>query len=275
MQREMEVLDVMTANRDKRIWAVVNGNDLKVDDSNTPPFIEVKSNKPGKGPNGEHIYLDPEESIAHMKVAQGMKVNVFASEKEFPILSKPVQMAWDTKGRLWVAAWPSYPHWRPKDEFTDKLIVLEDTNGDGKADKVTVFADHLNSPTGFEFYNGGVLLAQAPDLLFLKDTDGDGKADYSERVLNGLDSADSHHTANSFVFGPGGDLFFQEGTFHHTQVETPWGPPVRVANAGVYRFEPKTFKFEAYVSYGFANPHGHVFDRWGEDFVTDGTGNVN
>src|SRR6185369_9546185 len=87
MQREMEVLDVMTSNRDKRIWAVVHGKDIKVDDSNTPPFIEVKSNRPGKGPNGENIYLHPEESIAHMKVGQGMKANVFASEKEFPILS--------------------------------------------------------------------------------------------------------------------------------------------------------------------------------------------
>jgi glucose/arabinose dehydrogenase len=275
MQREMQVLDVITANRDKKIWGALNGKDVKVDDSNTPPFIEVKSNKTGKGPNGEHLFLDGEEAISHMKMAQGMKVNLFASEKEFPLLEKPVQMAWDTKGRLWVATWPTYPHWQPKEQMRDKLVVLEDTNGDGKADKMTVFADHLNCPTGFEFWNNGVLLAQAPDLLHLKDTDGDGKADHVERVLNGLDSADSHHTANSFVFGPGGDLYFQEGTFHHTQVETPWGPPVRSANGAVFRFDPRTFKFDVYVAYGFANPHGHVFDRWGQDFVTDGTGNVN
>jgi hypothetical protein len=71
-------------------------------------------------------------------------------------------MAFDTKGRLWVAVWPSYPHWKPKEELNDKLLILEDTDGDGKADKCTVFADHLNCPTGFEFYNGGVLVAQAP-----------------------------------------------------------------------------------------------------------------
>jgi glucose/arabinose dehydrogenase len=272
LQREMAALDVMTANRDERIWALAQGKDLKVDDSNTPPFIAVKSNKPGPGPHGEYSFLDPQEAIQHMKLAPSLKVNLFASEKEYPDLAKPVQMAWDPQGRLWVAVWPSYPHWKPKDEMNDKLLVLEDTNGDGKADKCTVFADHLHCPTGFDFYNGGVLVAQAPDLIFLKDTRKTGKADFSERILNGIGSADTHHTANSFVLDPGGALYFQEGVFHTTQVETPYGPPVRNANAAVYRYEPRTHKFEVYVSYDFANPHGHVFDRWGEDFVMDGTG---
>jgi putative heme-binding domain-containing protein len=272
MQREMEVLDVMAANRDKRIWAVAQGGDLKVDDSNTPPFIPTKTNKPGPGPGGSYIFLDGQEAIGKMTVAKGMKINLFASEKDFPELAKPVQMAFDTKGRLWVAVWPSYPHWKPKDEMNDKLIILEDTAGDGKADKMTVFADHLNCPTGFAFYNGGVIVAQAPDLIFLKDTDGDGKADVRIRVLGGIDSADSHHTANSFAVDPGGALYFQEGVFHRTQVETPYGPPRRLADAGVFRYEPRTHKFEIYVTYPFANPHGHVFDRWGRDIVYDGTG---
>jgi len=120
-----------------------------------------------------------------------------------------------------------------------------------------------------------VLVAEAPDLLFLKDTAGNGRADYRERMLGGLDSADTHHTANSFVLDPGGALYFQEGVFHRTQVESPYAPSQRCADAGVYRYEPRTQKFEVYVSYPFANPHGHVFDRWGQDFVTDGTGNVN
>ncbi len=238
-QREMEVLDVMTSNRDKRIWAVAQGGDLQVEDSNTPPFIPVKTNKPGSGPGGTHIYLDGEEAIGRMTVGKGMKVTLFASEKEFPELAKPVQMQFDAKGRLWVAAWPSYPHWKPKEEMNDKILIFEDTDGDGKADKMTVFADHLHCPTGFEFYNGGVLVAQAPDLMFLKDTDGDGKADLRVRVLSGLDSADSHHTANSFALDPGGALYFQEGTFHHTQVETPYGPPQRCINGGVFRYEPR------------------------------------
>jgi glucose/arabinose dehydrogenase/lysophospholipase L1-like esterase len=272
LQREMEVLDVMTANRDQRIWAVAQKKELKVNDTNAPDLIPVKSNKPGSGPNGEHVFLDPVEAIKHMKLAPGLKVNLFASEKEFPELAKPVQMAWDTQGRLWVAAWPSYPHWKPKDEMNDKLLVFEDTDGDGKADKCTAFAEHLHCPTGFEFYNGGVLVAQAPDLMFMKDTNGDGKADFQQRLLGGLGTADTHHTANSFVLDPGGALYFQEGVFHTTQTETPYGPPVRNVNAAVYRYEPRTHKFETYVAYDFANPHGHVFDRWGEDFVMDATG---
>src|SRR5262249_5210304 len=151
-----------------------------------------------------------------MRIAPGMKVTLFASEKEFPELAKPVQMAFDPKGRLWVAVWPSYPHWRPKEQMNDKLLILEDTDGDGRADKVTTFADGLHNPTGFEFTNGGVLVAQAPDLVFLKDTDGDDKADVRKRVLHGLDTADTHHTSNSFALDPGGAVYFQEGTFHHT-----------------------------------------------------------
>jgi putative heme-binding domain-containing protein len=272
MQREMQVLDVMTANRDKRVWAVARGGDLKVDDRNTPPFIPVKTNHPGKLPGGKHLFLDPEKAIGRMTVAKGMKVNLFASEKDFPELANPVQMAWDTRGRLWVAAWPTYPHWRPKEPMNDKILILEDTDGDGKADKCTVFAKGLHCPTGMELYGDGALVAQAPDLMFLRDTDGDGKADRAVRMLGGLDSADTHHTANSFVFDPGGALYFQEGVFHHTQVESPWAAPKRCANAGVYRFEPRTYKFEVYISHGFANPHGHVFDSWGQDIVVDGTG---
>jgi putative heme-binding domain-containing protein len=271
-QREMEILDVKTSNRDQRIWVVAQGKDLKVDDGNIPPLIPVPTNFPGRGPNGEHIFLGGEEAIQRMTVAKGMKVTLFASEKEFPELAKPVQMQFDPQGRLWVAVWPSYPHWKPTEGMNDKILVFEDTKGTGKADKMTVFADHLHCPTGFEFYNGGVLVAQAPDLMFLKDTKGTGKADLRVRVLHGLDSADTHHTSNSFALDPGGALYFQEGTFHHTQVETAYGPPLRNVNAGVYRYEPRTQKFDAYVTFPFANPHGHVWDHWGQDFVYDGTG---
>lgn len=272
MDREMEILDVMTANRDKRVWAVAQGGDMKVDDSNTPDFVPVITNKPGSLPGGVHPYLNGQDAIAKMKVPADFQVNLFADETMFPEMANPVQMAFDTKGRLFVAVWPSYPHWKPKDEMNDKLIILEDTNNDGKADKIKTFADKLHNPTGFEFWNGGVLIAQAPDLIFLKDTDGDDVADVRQRLFSGVDTADTHHSINSFVIDPGGSLYMQEGTFHHSQVESPWAAPERTANGAIFRFEPRTFKFEAYTSYGFANPHGHVVDAWGQDFVTDGTG---
>ncbi|MBS0263441.1 MAG: HEAT repeat domain-containing protein [Planctomycetes bacterium] len=272
VQRELEVLDILTANREQQVWALAQGKDPKVDDSNLPPFFPVISNKPGPLEGGKHLYLPAEEAIQKMTTGPGLKVTLFASEEQFPELVNPVQMAFDTKGRLWVAAWRTYPHWKPTEKMDDKLLILEDTNGDGRADVCKTFAGDLHNPTGFEFWNGGVLVSQGPDLLFLKDTNGDDKYDTKDRVIHGLDTADTHHTANSFVLDPGGALYFQEGTFHHTQVESPWGPPRRVANGAVFRYEPRAQKFDVYVSFGFANPHGHVFDRWGQDFVWDGTG---
>jgi putative heme-binding domain-containing protein len=273
MNRELEVLDVLTANHDRRVWAAARHEPTPADlDKNLPPFIPVKTNKPGPLPGGKHLFLSGEEAIGKMTVPQGVKVNLFADEAMFPEMVNPVQMAFDPHGRLWVAVWPTYPHWKPTEPMNDKLLILEDTTGDGKADRCTVFADDLHCPTGFEFCNGGVLVAQPPDLVFLKDTNGDGKADLRQRVLHGLDSADTHHAANSFVIDPGGAIYFQEGTFHHTQVETPWGPPRRCVNAGVFRYEPRTQKFDVYITHGFANPHGHAFDRWGQDIVVDGTG---
>ncbi|HJS07482.1 MAG TPA: PVC-type heme-binding CxxCH protein, partial [Pirellulales bacterium] len=175
-------------------------------------------------------------------------------------------------GRLWVAAWRTYPHWKPTEPMDDKLLILEDTDGNGRADKCTTFAGDLHNPTGFEFWRGGVIVAQGPAILFLKDTNGDDKYDVKEHLLSGVDTADTHHTANSFILDPGGALYFQEGTFHHSQIETPWGPPRRVANGAVFRYEPRSQKIDVYVSHGFANPHGHAFDEWGQDIVADGTG---
>ena len=267
MQQEMAQRDLKTANRDRRVWAVAGGGDLKVDDANLPPVEKVEPNKPGVEP-----YLSGEAAIKHMTPAKGCKVNLFASEAEFPELVNPVQMNFDTKGRLWVAAWPSYPERTPTSKSGDSLLVFEDTNGDGKADKVTHFLDDLNCPTGFQFYKDGVLVMQAPDLWFVRDTNGDGKADWKERVLMGMDSADSHHTANSMVLDPGGATYLSDGVFHRTQVETASGP-IRNEDACIYRYEPLTHKFERYAPYGFANPHGRVFDYWGTDIITDATGN--
>ena len=236
MQEEMSQRDVKTANRDRRLWAVAKGSDLKVDDSNLPAVDTLASSKPGPNPDGSHVFLSGEEAIKHMTLAQGCKVNLFASEEQFPELVSPVQMAFDTKGRLWVAAWPSYPERRPTDKVADKLLVFEDTNGDGKADKVSTFLDGLNCPTGFQFYKDGVLVMQAPDLWFVRDINGDGKADWKERVLMGMDSADSHHTANSMVLDPGGATYLSDGVFHRTQVETAEGP-VRNMDAAIFRYE--------------------------------------
>ncbi len=272
LQREISMLDVMTRNRDRRIWAVARGSDLKVNDANIPLPIDAQTNEPGRGPGGAHVFLEGHEALQKMTIGKGLKVELFASEKEFPELVNPVQIAFDTRGRLWVAAWKNYPHWEPKTPMDDKLLILEDTNGDGKADKSTVFAGDLNNPTGFEFYNGGVILAQAPNLVFLKDTNGDDRYDTKEILLHGFDTADTHHTINSFTFDPAGALYMGEGIFHRSQVESPWAPTTRLVDGGIFRFEPRTWKLDVYIPHNFPNPHGHVFDTWGRNIVFDATG---
>ncbi len=275
LQRELEVLDAECANLDRRMWALARGvAPESIPAVPVPPLIPVVTNRPGDGPEGAHAFLSGDKAVTRMTPGPGLDVNLFASEERFPDLANPVQMSWDTRGRLWVAAWRTYPHWKPDEPRDDKLLVLEDVDGDGRADTCTAFAADLHNPTGFEFWNGGVVVANAPDLLFLEDADADGVADRRERILHGLSSADTHHSANSFVLGPDGALYFQEGIFHRSQIESVHGP-VRQHDGCVWRFEPRTRRVERYAPYGFLNPHGHVFDRWGQDFVTDGTTNEN
>ena len=182
-------------------------------------------------------------------------------------------MAFDTKGRLWVAAWPNYPHWKPKEPMNDKLLILEDTNGDGKADKCKIFADDLHNPTGFEFWNGGVLVAQAPDLVFLKDTNGDDKADVASRSCSRHRHGRHAPRRQQLHRSTPAARSTSRKARSTTRRSRRRGARRRAcANAGVFRYEPRTQKFDVYVSFGFANPHGHVFDRWGQDIVVDGTG---
>ncbi len=272
MQEEMGQRDVMTTNLERRVWATARGSREPVEELPLPAVTPIGTNKPGSKPDGTYEFLGAEEAIAKMTLSPGLKVNVFASEKEFPELAKAVQMNWDTRGRLWVAVWPNYPNRTPTSTQGDSILILEDTDGDGRADKCTNFLTGLNCPTGFQFFKDGILLVQAPDLWFVRDTDGDGKGDWKERVLMGLDSADSHHTANSLIYEPGGAILLSDGVFHRTQVESIAGP-VRNIDGAVYRYEPLTAKFETYASYNFMNPHGRAFDYWGNDLITDATNN--
>jgi putative heme-binding domain-containing protein len=269
MMREMEIFDVKTENRDKGLWGVAQGKEYVVKDDNLPKELEVKTNIPGALPDGKHKYLGGEEAISKMKIAEGMKVNLFASEEMFPELINPVQMAVDTNGRLFVSVWPSYPHWNPTEPRRDKIICLPDDNGDGVADRCVTFADELNSVTGFEFWNGGMLVAALPEIWFLKDTDGDDKADLKIRMLQGVCSADSHHSANAMLIGPDGWLYWSRGIFNVAAMETPT-QTVRSGESGVHRFNPRTFEMEFHFPIG-PNPHGDSFDQWGYQFANDGT----
>ena len=277
MQRELQILDQMAANRDQRIWLVADGNQIpkEVFDDDTLPFLEPTTNvgsdndvNKGKGKLGSLSYLTAEEQLKLFELAPGFEIQLVASEEQFPELANPVSMNFDSKGRLWVSTMPSYPHWQPKTKLDDKLLIFEDDNADGKADRCKVFAGGLHQPTGFEIGDNGVYVAQQPDVLFLQDLDGDDKEDTRIRKLVGFDSADSHHGIAAFYWGPGGNLYFQEGTFKHSQVESPYGLQ-RLSEAGIWKYDPRTEKISVHCSFAFANPWGHIFDRWGQDFIGD------
>jgi len=230
--------------------------------------------EPNRGGAVDMASLDVKVALERLKPADGYEIGLFASEKEFPEIANPLAMTFDTRGRLWVLTSPTYPHVLPGVPPHDKLVILEDVNQDGRADKSTIFADGLYIPTGFELGDGGVYVSQQPNLVFLRDTDGDDKADERRILLHGFGTEDSHHSIHAFTWGPGGDLYFQEGTFLHSQVETPYGT-VRLEEAGVFRYEPRTEKLSVFVSYGFANPWGHVVDRWGQHFISDASNGNN
>ncbi|MBN36849.1 MAG: dehydrogenase [Opitutae bacterium] len=208
---------------------------------------------------------DPEVEKENFDLLPGYEVNLFAQE---PMLANPIHMTWDNRGRLWVACSWAYPQLKPGEVANDKIIILEDVDGDGRADKSTVFADGLYMPTGIELANGGCFVAQTPDVFFLKDTDGDDVADVKELPLTGFGIEDSHHSVSAWRRGPGGWIYFQEGIFLHTQVETAYGM-VRNYNGGVYQYNPRTRDLRIFASVGVGNPWGHVFTKWGQSFFVD------
>ena len=125
---------------------------------------------------------DVQKELESFKVADGFEVTLFAAE---PLVAKPIQMNWDAQGRLWVVSSTAYPHLKTGEQANDKVFILEDTNGDGKADKSTIFAEGLLTPTGILPGDGGVYVANSTEILHFADTDGDGKADKKRRVLSG------------------------------------------------------------------------------------------
>jgi len=276
LQHELSMLDVMTMNRDARVWAVAQGKDIAIDDSNVPKPVEVISNVGGGSKSssamkeGKLEYISGEEGIKHMAVAEGFEVSLFADEAQFPQLVNPVQMQFDTKGRLWVAVWPTYPKWEPLKEMNDALVIVHDDNNDGRADRVTEFA-RVQNPLGFEFWNGGVIVTCAPEMLFLKDTDGDDVADVRIIMLQGVDSSDTHHGANNLIYGPDGAIYWQSGVFMQHNHEHPWGPSLQAAASAMYRFDPRRFTISMHAN-NSPNPHGIAFDHWGYHYATDGTG---
>ncbi|MSU61793.1 MAG: c-type cytochrome [Pedosphaera sp.] len=275
---EYKKVRAMTAVRDRYIWDMAQGKpvSVEVDDRNTGELVVPKTRfgvpQQNYSEPKELRYVSGDESLKLMQVAPGYDVSLFASEETFPELAKPVQLNFDNKGRLWVSCMPTYPQWRPGDPRPkDRLLIFEDTNGDGKADKCKVFYDKLQCPTGFEFWNGGVLVVSQPRLLFLKDTDGDDKADQVVEMLDGWATDDTHHTMGAFEWSPGGLLHGLEGVSMSTTLETPWGAFRNANTPGAYVVDPRTWRVRHFITPGYGNPWCYVYDFWGQGIAGDGT----
>ncbi len=217
--------------------------------------------------NKDYPDPNPQKELESFKLAEGYEVTLFAAD---PLVAKPIQMNWDAEGRLWVVSSTAYPHLKTGEQANDKIFVLEDTDKDGKADKSTVFAEGLLTPTGILPGDGGVYVANSTEILHFSDTDGDGKADKRRRILNGFGTADTHHLIHTFRWGPEGRLYFNQSIYIYSHVETPTGVK-RLEGGGVWKLQPQTLELDVYAR-GLVNPWGLQFDRWGQSFLTDGAG---
>lgn len=208
----------------------------------------------------------PAAELASFVIHPDFEVSLFADESLG--IANPVAIQWDPRGRLWVLCTLAYAQLKPGEMPDDKLYILEDTNGDGKADRSTLFADGLNMPMGFALGHGGAWVAADMDLLFLNDTDGDDRADSREVVLTGFGNGDTHQNISNLVFDAGGFLYFSQGLHAYSQVETPWGVS-RGDTAGFWRFDPRLRRLDpfGFPSMTSQNPCGMTLDRWGALFV--------
>ena len=211
--------------------------------------------------------LNPREAAANMTVPEGFRVQLAAGE---PQVHQPIAFTIDHRGRLWVAEAYTYPIRAPEGQGKDKIIILEDTNGDGTLDSRKVFIEGLNLVSGLEIGFGGVWVGAAPYLMFIPDKDQDDKPDAEPQVLlDGFGYQDTHETLNSFIWGPDGWLYGCHGVFTHSKVGKPGATEQnRVPlNAGVWRYHPQRHEFEVFA-WGSSNPWGVDFNDTGQAFIT-------
>jgi putative membrane-bound dehydrogenase-like protein len=225
-----------------------------------PPFKGVLP------PETQQAPAPPNKAVEHLKLPDGFRATLFAAE---PDVRQPIAFAIDDRGRLWVVECYSYPNWAT--EGNDRIIILEDQNGDGRFDKRTVFWDKGANFAGIELGFGGVWVAATPYLLFIPDKDGDDRPDGQPIVmLDGWDIKARHNVFNCLKWGPDGWLYGCNGILSNSRVGRPGAPDAeRVAlNCGVWRFHPTRHTFEA-VAHGTTNPWGMDFDEHGEMFITN------
>lgn len=250
---------------DKRIHALASGAPVS-DPARTATLPKAG---PEAGAPTEAKALTPEEQLATFTLADGYEVNLFASERDGVV--KPTQFSWDEKGRLYVACSPTYPQSRASAKPADYILVLEDADRDGKADKSWKFAEGLTMVQGVEPGQGGVFVCDFDQILHFRDTDGDGRADVRRVIMSGFGIGDTHQLVNSITHGPDGSLWFSQGLHAFSRVETPWGV-ARLDRAAVWRLRPRQLRLDGFFGGGMAgaNCWGVAFDDFGQVFHKSG-----
>ena len=210
---------------------------------------------------------DVDAELKAFKVAEGFKVNLWARN---PVIFNPINMNWDRHNRAWVSTSSTYPHIKPGRIPNDRIVILEDTDRDGVADKHTVFAEGLTVPHSVMPVEGGAYVCSTTEVLFLADHDGDDRADEKHVIFSGFGNADVHHMIHGLRWSPWGDMFFTQSIYINSFIETVHGPR-RLNGSGVWRFRPETERIDVF-SRGRVNPWGHALDYHGNSFGTDGAG---
>ena len=199
-------------------------------------------------------------SVERTQVAPDLRLVLFAGE---PDIAKPIWIAWDERGRAWIAETRDYPHdVKPDGMGNDSIKICEDTDGDGRADKFTVFADKLNIPTGFTFARGGIIVSQSPRFLFLKDTDGDDKADVRTEIMTGWGINDTHAQANNLHYGLDNWL---NGAVGYSGFRGTIGGVEKQFAQGTYRFKADGSALE-FLHQFTNNTWGHSINQYGDQF---------
>ena len=228
----------------------------------SPVLRHLKKNDLGHAPSNP-----AEHTLAQMYLPPGFKAEAVVSE---PDIHQPIAMAFDERGRIWVAEAYTYPVRQPEGQGLDKLVIFEDTDGDGKFETRKVFAEGLNLVSGFEVGFGGVWVGAAPYLLFIADKNRDDKPDGEPQILlDGFGYQDTHECLNSFMWGPDGWLYGNQGVFNYAQIGKPGTPKEKRTElrAGVWRYHPVRHEFEVFAE-GGSNQWGLDYDEHGQIFMT-------
>jgi putative membrane-bound dehydrogenase-like protein len=252
------------------IWGHINFDDFL--------FYTSRPNFPNELKKEDIIILPPLDPIVNsglsgqkaaeaMTTKNGFTVKLAASE---PDVIRPISFTIDARGRLWVVEAHTYPIRAAEGQGKDRILIMDDTNGDGTLDKRTVFMENLNLLTGIEVGMGGVWLAAAPNLLFIPvDAKTDKPTGPPQVVLDGWGYEDTHEMLNNLKWGPDGWLYGTHGVFTQSNVGAPGTPDAQRTrlNAGVWRYHPTAKKFELFAE-GTSNPWGIDFNEYGQSFVT-------